>query len=254
MTTKESSLPSSIPPEPSPPRRLVRVAFFRHGQGQHNAESLQIFDPSLTSRGEDEARAIAKLYATAGGKLPAPQLVVVSPLHRTLQTATLAFGDLGSPFLATDLCREILNQNRCNYRHPVQIQRQKFPQVDFTFVEQREKAHGKIQEECEFRFRLKDQVQILEKRAQEFLEFLETTIRDRNLTEVAVVSHASFSQALLKVLLGVNKHHGPHGMETGSKLEFWLMEEDGDPKPYWCLAPDTEVRVSMIPFLPPGAR
>ncbi|WP_174616291.1 phosphoglycerate mutase family protein [Virgibacillus ihumii] len=61
------------------------LTFIRHGQGQHTLEppnSLRIKDPSLTDEGIDQAKLLRK-------KIPLSDtdLVVISPIRRTLQTA-----------------------------------------------------------------------------------------------------------------------------------------------------------------------
>ena len=64
-----------------------------------------MYDTRLTAAGAAGARAAAKLC----GKLhPRPQLLVVSPLTRALQTAEHAFGtDHGIPTLVEPLWREV---------------------------------------------------------------------------------------------------------------------------------------------------
>ncbi|WP_099159591.1 histidine phosphatase family protein [Virgibacillus ndiopensis] len=61
------------------------LIFIRHGQGQHTLEppnSLHIKDPSLTNEGIDQAKLLRKNIP-----LSDTDLVVISPIRRTLQTA-----------------------------------------------------------------------------------------------------------------------------------------------------------------------
>ena len=113
-----------------------RVHFVRHGEGHHNVHSTVWFDagkggnpwehptcpvdPTLTDLGVDQANDLNRR-----GPLEIeikPELVVVSPLMRTLQTATLGFAWLIAeqvPFLAQEDCREIMGQHRCESEpHP----------------------------------------------------------------------------------------------------------------------------------------
>jgi broad specificity phosphatase PhoE len=160
--------------------RVVKtVTFFRHGQGRHNLKGddgvsqLHLFDPPLTAQGEGEARAIAHTLMrlghgkgageAAGGKGGTgagegsggggPDVVFVSPLWRTLQTADLALSALedmlaqreeeqqrreqqeeqgasgkavrtgvsrtGIPLFALEDAREGNNNTRCNHRRPM---------------------------------------------------------------------------------------------------------------------------------------
>jgi broad specificity phosphatase PhoE len=61
----------------------------RHGQGVHNLSHANhhLPDPELTPLGEEQARSLCARYP----KLANVQLIVSSPLRRTLQTALLAF-------------------------------------------------------------------------------------------------------------------------------------------------------------------
>jgi hypothetical protein len=62
------------------------VYFIRHGQSEANALSIEIPDPLLTERGVAQASGLAAWSSQLN-----VQAVVVSPLRRALQTATLAF-------------------------------------------------------------------------------------------------------------------------------------------------------------------
>lgn len=99
--------------------REQTVVFVRHAVAKHNYRgadhcSPTLFDPSLTPEGKISA-------VQAGDKIKAwwkrngkrIEVVVCSPLSRTLQTATLAFlpgedyeGDGGVPFLCAENVRE----------------------------------------------------------------------------------------------------------------------------------------------------
>eukprot|EP00937_MAST-01D_sp_MAST-1D-sp2_P002033 g2033.t1 len=83
------------------------VYFVRHGQSQSNVlfyaghvqEARAIRDPALTEEGERQARAVPTEYERVLGgalALEGPEradVLVISPLRRTIQTAMLAFGD-----------------------------------------------------------------------------------------------------------------------------------------------------------------
>jgi len=101
-TTRTVSVPVNTAAAAGPKKVLYLI---RHGQGVHNVlyesgrheESHAVLDPSLTEVGFQQAKDVAAdpllqkaLHGTADEKV---QLVVVSPLRRTLQTAIGAFGD-----------------------------------------------------------------------------------------------------------------------------------------------------------------
>lgn len=85
------------------PRPDDKVVYFvRHGQAWHNQLlDWNLPDPELTPKGEEQSfslqsgsRLAAALSADAGRRA---ELLVVSPLRRTLQTALVGFGDLKPP-------------------------------------------------------------------------------------------------------------------------------------------------------------
>ena len=74
------------------------IFFVRHGEGEHNlgghaSSGYLIADAVLTAAGQVQCRSICSALSS-----PPPQLVVVSPLRRTMHTAMLAFGNT-APFL-----------------------------------------------------------------------------------------------------------------------------------------------------------
>lgn len=65
------------------------IHLVRHGQGLHNLSyaNLHLPDPGLTPLGEEQARGLISRFLG----LANVQLIVSSPLRRTIQTALLAF-------------------------------------------------------------------------------------------------------------------------------------------------------------------
>lgn len=132
------------------------VHFQRHGQGYHNliysmmAEQgnavediydtdpkknpfvrTELIDSPLTSLGREQCLAKRELAQKLN-----PELIVVSPLHRALQTAQLTFADfLGDVrFVAHELCREELGLLVCNKRRPLSETIREFPHVEFSLT------------------------------------------------------------------------------------------------------------------------
>lgn len=80
------------------PFKVQRVHMVRHGEGYHNlltdlfnaaqakrpSQVPEMRDPPLTERGREQARALRGIGTDA-------QLVVCSPMHRAIQTATIGF-------------------------------------------------------------------------------------------------------------------------------------------------------------------
>ena len=65
-----------------------------------------------------------------------PEILIVSPLHRAIQTAQITFEDFRGkvPFIAHEACREELGLLVCNKRRPLSETIREFPDVDFSLV------------------------------------------------------------------------------------------------------------------------
>jgi len=94
---------------PSPIRALLaarsvpqKIYFMRHGESEANVSRRDIPDPNLTPLG----LAQAKSWAESIGDLQ-PDIVLVSPLRRAVQTACHAFSYEEVPFLCCRFAREI---------------------------------------------------------------------------------------------------------------------------------------------------
>lgn len=77
----------------------MEIIFIRHGQGEHTLNlpgSLQIQDPSLTQEGVHQAEALQTHFP-----LTERDLVVISPVRRTLETAKILTKDVS--------CRKIVS-------------------------------------------------------------------------------------------------------------------------------------------------
>jgi broad specificity phosphatase PhoE len=191
--------------------RCKRIYFIRHAEGYHNdIERITDFKPpssillvensgwkymdaKLTPRGEEQC---AKLKEEVRGHSVWArlhplnlQLVVVSPLTRTLQTAFLSLGRADEPgappFVATELCRERIADFTCDRRRTITELRKDFPGVDFSEIES---------EEDEMFFNSKEDDEICKKRTVEFLQWLSK----RPETRIAVVTHSIFLKNLFE--------------------------------------------------------
>jgi broad specificity phosphatase PhoE len=136
------------------------IHFQRHGQGYHNllGEILrdagvkpnidsrdakinpwirpEIVDSPLTELGKEQCHDRRPEAALLN-----PQLVVVSPLLRAIQTAKITFGTHDRseiPWIAHEGCREELGVLVCNQRRPLSQIQADYPQLQF---------HGDISEE-----------------------------------------------------------------------------------------------------------
>ena len=221
----------------APEERVVkRILFCRHGQGRHNlkdehgsttAANLQILDPELTDQGVSEARAIFA-HAPPGRSDFRPECVLVSPLWRTLQTATEAVAARSDghtcPMVAWEVAREHNNLNACNHRRPIQPEHHvAFPTVDFSHVHTTGPPPG-----CEWTPPYKLSFGVLRRRAARALALLDARPEQR----IAVVCHATFMRALLSEVMGLDAHHSAKAPHTGQAIEVLRIETPSGGR-YW---------------------
>mmetsp|Transcript_5172 Transcript_5172/g.4917 ORF Transcript_5172/g.4917 Transcript_5172/m.4917 type:complete len:325 (+) Transcript_5172:60-1034(+) len=210
-----------------------KVHFIRHAEGFHNAATEKtgsnycllrgdgkradehpLYDSKLTPKGVDQARSLRKILShrpSGGRSFTAFDLVVVSPLTRTCETALHVFGEprkpglpaflcdgeapAGSPefeagvkvpaprFLVREECRERFGHYVCDGRRSIAEIRAEFPNFDFSEVSNNEDMYYSDEREsdedcCE--------------RAVKFLEWLNS----RPEKCIAVVTHSSFLRHL----------------------------------------------------------
>lgn len=199
-----------------PVHRSKVIHIVRHGQGFHNVAgevdhanymSWDYLDASLTDLGWQQSEALhAHLDAT--GIKSQVELVVVSPLMRTLQTAvgvwggevitdessssTLMVSGLGKAphaaiaapkglkFVANEWCREQNGVHPCDRRSSISFYKKCFPMVDFSEVG--------TDEDTWWHETNRETAQELFTRARRFIRWL----LDRPESRIAVVSHSSF--------------------------------------------------------------
>ncbi|XP_042981240.1 phosphoglycerate mutase-like protein 1 isoform X1 [Carya illinoinensis] len=188
----------------------------RHGQGIHNVDgdknykaylSPEYFDAHLTPLGWQQVDNLRK-HVRACGLSKKIDLVITSPLLRTLQTAVGVFGGEGyadkadvlplmvanagnsgraaisslncPPIIAVEHCREHLGVHPCDKRRNISDYQFLFPAIDFSLIENDEDVLWKadIRE-------TKDEVAA---RGLKFMNWLWT----RKEKEIAIVTHSGF--------------------------------------------------------------
>jgi broad specificity phosphatase PhoE len=209
-----------------------KVHFIRHAEGYHNVESKKtgnnycllrgdapardhpLFDSRLTPTGIQQARSLRKILAqrpSGGRSFTAFDLVIVSPLTRTCETALHIFGHprkpgtpaflstgeapLGTPehaagisvpaprFLVREECRERFGHYVCDGRRSIAEIRNEFPDFDFSEVVDNEDHWYSDERETD---------EACCERAVKFLEWLNS----RPEKCIAVVTHSSFLRHL----------------------------------------------------------
>ncbi|KAK3423418.1 hypothetical protein EUGRSUZ_F00458 [Eucalyptus grandis] len=221
-----AAIRSSLPPRSSdmdsavtglyPLHRCKTLHLVRHAQGIHNVEgeknhdaylSYDLFDAHLTPLGWQQVSNLRK-HVQAHGLSKKIDLVIASPLLRTMQTAVGVFGGEGytdgigapplmvanagnsdhpaisslncPPFIAIELCREHLGVHPCDKRRSISEYRPLFPAIDFSLIENEDDVlwMPDVREEDE-------EVAV---RGMKFLNWLWT----REEKEIAIVTHSGF--------------------------------------------------------------
>lgn len=191
------------------------VHFQRHGQGYHNLIygildaanapvpdvylndvqtnpflRSELTDSPLTELGREQCR-IQKEYASN----LSPEVIVVSPLCRALQTALITFESFRGkiPFISHDGCREELGLLTCNKRKILSEKVSEYPNVDFSIVaetaEEEDNLWDPEKRECP------------KAQSKRIYEFLVDFIKDRPEGELAVVGHSAWLFSMCHTVL-----------------------------------------------------
>ncbi|KAJ7154174.1 histidine phosphatase superfamily [Mycena filopes] len=120
---------SASAPDSEPTKR---IHILRHGQAMHNVQrGYPLRDPPLTDQGRDEARAVALSFR--------PDLIICSPMTRTIQTALAIFPDLltqsgPNSNIALEIWPDLRETHEaiCNKGVSRATMAAAFPQLDFS--------------------------------------------------------------------------------------------------------------------------
>ncbi|KAK9110942.1 hypothetical protein Scep_018461 [Stephania cephalantha] len=199
-----------------PLHRCKTLHLVRHAQGFHNVAgekdhsaylSPELFDAQLTPLGWQQVDNLRK-HVNACGLSNKIELVIASPLLRTMQTAVGVFGggdytdglsvtplmvaNAGNsnrsaisslnapPFVAVELCREHLGVHFCDKRRSVSEYELLFPAIDFSLMETNEDILWKAD--------VREANEEVAERGKKFMDWLWT----RKEKEIAVVTHSGF--------------------------------------------------------------
>tara|TARA_Y100000389_G_scaffold205066_1_gene262655 strand:- start:4123 stop:4713 length:591 start_codon:yes stop_codon:yes gene_type:complete len=159
----------------------------RHGIAEHNMNYLkygsstfydpQYVDTSLVDEGFKQARQLGETWED----IDTIELVIVSPLKRTLQTACEIFKDKQVPMIALEYVREFpLGKHTCNKRSSKDVLVAKYPHINFNNIQNNQDNIWMSHRE--------ETIDELNLRIQKLKEF----IRSRSETNIALVNHSSF--------------------------------------------------------------
>ena len=159
----------------------------RHGLAEHNVNYVkyglptfydpQFTDTSLVDTGFEQALALREGWK----ELQDIELVIVSPLKRTLQTATEIFKDHPAPIIALECVREFpMGKHTCNKRSSKQLYENKYPHINFDDLQ------TNLDEEW-----LSHREETMDELYNR-VELFKTFIAHRPETTIALVNHAGF--------------------------------------------------------------
>jgi len=168
-----------------------KIFCIRHGEALHNVlfweigEKVYLLyrDTPLTAKGVKQAQTLGK---NEWHKREQIDLVLVSPLLRTLQTATNIFckdpdDKPPCPMIALDCLMEYpQGLDECNNRKSIDEYKYCFPHIDFSFIEHNEYPHWK-----KYQTETRDELDIRINKMKEF-------IKSRPEKKIVIVSHSSY--------------------------------------------------------------
>ncbi|XP_021898868.1 phosphoglycerate mutase-like protein, partial [Carica papaya] len=176
------------------------IHLVRHGQAMHNiaAEkdrnlllSPHLFDAQLSPLGWQQASNL-RTQVIASGLLKRVDLVITSPLLRTMQTANAVFGGddqcCTPSIVALELARDRNGERPSDKRRSVSECRSLFPNIDFSLMES--------EDDNLWRADARESEEELGARGMEFMQWLWT----RPEKEIAIVSHGIMLQYMLFAL------------------------------------------------------
>lgn len=214
--TGPSDMDSGVRSSLFPSHRCKTIHLVRHAQGVHNVEgekdyraymSPELFDAHLTPLGWAQVDNLRK-HVFASGLTKKIDLVITSPLLRTMQTAVGVFGgdiytdgvsvtplmvkNVGEsgrsaisslncpPFIAVENCREHLGVHPCDKRRSVSEYSPLFPAIDFSLIEN--------DEDVLWQADVREANEEVAVRGMKFINWLWS----REEKEIAIVTHSGF--------------------------------------------------------------
>lgn len=167
--------------------KLVNLYCIRHGESIHNIlynkygmkvfTDKRYYDTDLTHKGFNQAINLGKNWL----KKNDIELVIVSPLTRTLKTAMNIFGDTNIPMIALDCVREYPNTlHTCNKRSNISFLQNVFNRIDFSQIN--------VDFDPTWNEENNETIESLLNRINELHDFIEK----QNYTNIALIGHNSF--------------------------------------------------------------
>ncbi len=177
--------------------------FIRHGTALHNVlfweQGEKVYskyrDTPLVKKGVEEAKKLGETWED----IDKIELIITSPLLRTLQTTDNIFCKKNIPIIALDCVMEYSQGlDRCNYRKSITEYKPCYPNVNFSFIED--------DIEKKWRYNRYETIDELDERIKEMIGFINT----RKEKHIAIVSHSSYISHFLFNKIGDENNELKH--------------------------------------------
>jgi broad specificity phosphatase PhoE len=203
------------------------IHFQRHGQGYHNlicdmmreqgmpidfdspdpkfnpVVRQEFLDPALTALGVAQSKA-RRLDCSQLN----PELIIVSPLLRCLQTAKLSFRDHSHvPWISHEGSREELGLIVGNKRRPLSEIKEDYPEIDFSPIQHEEDVLWE---------NYGDKRETLLEKSERIYDFLTEFVMKRPEKEIAIVCHSAYLFTLLNAVMDIEEED----------LRYWFLTSE----------------------------
>ena len=165
---------------------IKNLYLIRHGHSLHNelfhkigVQAFRIpdcIDSPLTNEGHLQSIELGQSWQNKNEI----ELVLVSPLTRTLDTAMNIFGDTDIPMVSEEFLREYpIGEDTCNKRSSLTLLKNKYPRIDFNLISDQDTLWT-----SEYR----ETIDELEQRLDKMVKYLQ----NRKENNIAIVGHSSY--------------------------------------------------------------
>lgn len=214
------------------------VHFQRHGQGFHNllGDILrdaglkpsvdsedpainpwlrpEIVDSPLTETGKDQCRDQCAVASQLR-----PQLVIVSPLLRAIQTAQLTFAeayqDSSIPWMVHEGVREELGVLVCNKRRPTSQIQADFPRIQFPA--------DMPEDDLLWTHKARESAA---SKSERIYDFLVNCLMEQEVSELAVIGHSATLFHMCNAILEPSITDNDSSLEEEQGLQAWFMTSE----------------------------
>ena len=197
---------------------IKNLYLIRHGHSLHNelfhkigVKAFRIpatIDAPLTNKGHLQSIELGQSWQNKNEI----ELVLVSPLTRTLDTAMNIFGDTDIPMVSEEFLREYpIGEDTCNKRSPLTLLKNKYPRIDFNLISDQDTLWT-----SEYR----ETIDELEQRLDKMVKYLQ----NRKEKNIAIVGHSSYFGQFKDNHIGY-KENGDEDLKHCYPYEFILTHD-----------------------------